>query len=261
MTVTKQILLYLVIFYLAILIFVYFFADRFIFYPPPSSYHDTSEIIKLKTADGAIISAVYLPNPKAKFTILYSHGNATDIGELYFFFKILHDHGFSVFAYDYHGYGTSTGKPGEKNAYRDIDAAYNYLIQSLQIPPQQIIAYGQSVGAAVALDLATRQPLAGLIIESPFVTAFRTLTYFSLLPFDKFDNISKIKKVNCPILLIHGTRDKVIPIWHGKKLFAAAKSPKFFVWLEGLDHNDLPTTEDDYWRALKEFVEVINKNG
>ena len=84
----------------------------------------------------------------------------------------LRDQGFSVFAYDYHGYGASSGRATEKNAYLDINAAYDYLNAQLHVPPNHIIAYGRSLGAAVAIDLATRQPLAGLIIENLFSDCF-----------------------------------------------------------------------------------------
>ncbi|HAX79930.1 MAG TPA: hypothetical protein DCY88_29865 [Cyanobacteria bacterium UBA11372] len=89
-----------------------------IFLPQPSTYEDTQDIIKLTTANGVSISAIYLPNPKAKYTILYSHGNAEDLGYGLPMLKELRDIGFSVFAYDYQGYGTSRGTPSEANAYQ-----------------------------------------------------------------------------------------------------------------------------------------------
>ena len=116
--------------------------------------------------------------------------------------------GFSVFAYDYHGYGTSGGKATEQNAYEDIDAAYNYLTQVLKVPPDRIIAHGRSLGGAVAIDLASRKPLGGLVVESSFVSAFRVVTGYRIFPFDKFRNADKIRQVRCPVLIIHGRRMK-----------------------------------------------------
>lgn len=256
----KRLLIYGVIAYLCIAILVFFFADYIIFQPPPVSYHDSNNIIKLKTQDGAIISAVHLHNPQAKYTILYSHGNATDIGEMFSLFKVLENHGYSVFAYDYHGYGTSTGKPSEKNSYYDIHAAYDYLTQTLKIPPKQIIAYGKSVGAAVSLDLAIHKPLGGIIMESPFVTAFRTVTVIPLLPFDKFNNLSKISRISCPILFIHGEKDKTIAIWHSKKLYSMAKSPKYYLWVPSAGHNDFYLDNAGYWQAIDQLINAIEKN-
>ena len=143
-------------------------------------------VLKLTTADGATISARFFPTPKATFTLLFSHGNAEDIGYDTPFLEAVRDAGFAVFAYDYQGYGTSQGQPSEPHVYQDCEAAYNYLINNRHILPGRIIAWGRSLGAAAAVDLAARHPLAGLIMESAFTSAFRVLTRFALLPFDKF---------------------------------------------------------------------------
>src|SRR5439155_21231421 len=134
------------------------------------------EIVKLISKDGKQISAIFLPNEKAKYTILYSHGNAEDIGDIRPMLDGLKNLGFSVFAYDYQGYGTSQGKPTESNAYADVLAAYEYLTTRLGISSERIISYGHSLGAALAVDLAARKPVAGVIIESAFTTAFRVVT-------------------------------------------------------------------------------------
>jgi fermentation-respiration switch protein FrsA (DUF1100 family) len=253
----KTLLINLLIAYAAFMFIAYFFSDAMIFLPPRAGYKDNSGIIKLHTRDGAEISAVYLPNPKAKYTILVSHGNAEDIGYMYPLLEEMRDHGFAVFAYDYHGYGTSQGRASERNAYLDIDAAYLYLTQVLQVSPWHIIAYGRSVGAAVALDLAVRESVAALIMESPFVTAFRVLTRIPLMPFDKFDNLAKISKLDCPLLIIHGLRDSIVPIWHGKKLYELAKDPKQYFWVAKAGHNDvLFAAGADYWHALNGFVQT-----
>ena len=129
--------------YLGLLIFAYFYADTLIFHPFPSSYRDKAEVIKLTTSDGERISVKFYHNPDATHTILFSHGNAEDIGELDSFFEWFLKNRFAVFAYDYRGYGTSEGKPTEEKVYRDIDAAYDYLINELKIPPDKIIVYGR----------------------------------------------------------------------------------------------------------------------
>ncbi len=133
-------------------LFVLLVSDGMIFLPQPSRYQDSSAIIKLTSGDGITISAVYLPSSQSGYTILYSHGNAEDLGNIQPVLQHLHQIGFSVFAYDYRGYGTSRGRPSERNAYKDIDSAYNYLTQQLGIPPERIIAYGRSVGGGPAVD-------------------------------------------------------------------------------------------------------------
>lgn len=244
----------LVFSYFGILLYGMMFAERMIFLPPVTGYRDTSSTLKLKSRDGIEISAVYLANPQATHTILFSHGNAEDLGTLTPELEAMRALGFSIFAYDYHGYGTSGGKPTEQNAYEDIDAAYNYLTQVLKVPPDRIIAHGRSLGGAVAIDLAARKPLGGLIVESSFVSAFRVVTGYRIFPFDKFRNADKIKQVRCPVLIIHGRQDEVIPFWHGERLFGIANDPKTNLWVDGAGHNNLKFVADaEYVRALKAF--------
>jgi abhydrolase domain-containing protein 17 len=116
------------------------------------------------------------------------------------------------------------------------------------------------LGAALAIDLALHKPVAGLIIENPFMTAFRTVTQIPLLVFDKFDNLSKIKKVKCPLLVIHAKKDHVIPFWHGRRLYHEANAPKDFFWVEGAGHNDVVSTAGDaYWHVIDTFVARIHR--
>lgn len=244
--------------YILLCCYAYFFSDRLIFQPQPSSYRDSSDILKLTTADGVQISAAYLPNSNAEYTILYSHGNAEDLLDILPIRIELQNMGFAVFAYDYRGYGTSQGTPSEQNVYRDIDTAYNYLTQNLSVPPTRIIAYGRSVGSGAAVDLAVRHQLAGLILESPFTTTFRVITRIPLLPFDKFRNIDKIKNVHCPVLVMHGKADTVIPFAHGQELFAAANEPKRYLWVDAAGHNDLmDVAGEKYTKALREFSGLL----
>jgi len=254
----KWIIIYLALGYLFFILYAYFFSDKIIFLEPASSYQDDDTIIKIRTRDGALISAKYLPNPDARFTILYSHGNAADIGNLQHVLEEFHNHGFAVFTYDYEGYGTSTGRPSEQKTYEDVDAAYRYLTVTLKIPPNRIISYGQSLGAALAIDIASRKPVAGLIAESPFVTSFRTLTVLPIVPFDKFDNLSKIRLIEAPTLIIHGKKDHVIPFWHGKKLYENVNAPKQYLWLGDAGHNDPMFTDSDlFWKAINQFVQNL----
>jgi fermentation-respiration switch protein FrsA (DUF1100 family) len=248
--------------YLGLFCYAYFFTDRTIFQPPPSSYQNTDRrIFKLPSSHGAQISAVYLPNRKARYTLLYSHGNAEDIGQNLQMFAKLKEMGFAVLAYDYHGYGTSPGTPTEANAYQDEEAAYNYLIKDRSVPANRIIAIGHSLGSAMAIDLARRRPLGGLIVESAFVSADRVVTRIPLLPLDTFQNLTKISNVHCPVLILHGRQDRVVPFWHGEKLFAAANEPKRSLWVDGAEHNDLmEILGPRYQQTLKEFAALVETN-
>jgi alpha-beta hydrolase superfamily lysophospholipase len=256
--VAGSILIFALLAYLGITLLVYFIAEKIIFQPQRASYRDTPEIIKLDRSEGVQISALYLQNPEARYTILFSHGNAEDIGTALPTLMKIKEAGFSVFAFDYQGYGTSSGLPSEAGAYGDTDVAYNYLVNKLEVPPERVIAHGRSLGGAVAVDLAQRYRLGGLIVESSFITAYRVVTDLPLFPFDKFESISKIKRIHCPVLVIHGKRDEVIPFRHGEKLFEAANEPKLFWWVEEAGHNNLlETAGSSYEKTLRDFANSI----
>lgn len=255
-----SVLLFPFLLYLGLLLYAYFFSEKLIFQAQPASYRDDAGVIKLNTADGAKISARLYENPHATHTILFSHGNAEDIGEAEWLMREFQKNGFAVLVYDYHGYGTSGGAASEENAYRDIDAAYDYLTNELKIPPEKIVAYGRSLGGAVSIDLASRRKIGGLIVESSFVSAFRVVTKIQIFPFDKFRNIKKIKNVNCPVLFIHGRRDSIVAFWHGEKLFAEANEPKFSFWIDEADHNDVfETGAETYLRKIRDFADNLPK--
>lgn len=256
----KRLMRSIVFIYAFLCFYAFFFSERLIFQPPPSSQNDSREVIKINSANGLKISAVHFPNPQAKYTILYSHGNAEDLSGILWVMQEIRESGFAVFAYDYQGYGTSQGKPSEYNTYRDIEAAYNYLTLKLGVPAKQIIVYGRSVGGGPAIDLASRQTVGGLVVESSFVSAFRVLTQIPILPFDKFVNIDKIGKVRSPVLVIHGKADEVVRFWHGEQLFGAAKEPKLNFWVEGAGHNDLMDVAGDrYAETLRKFAKLVDE--
>lgn len=249
-------LLQIIFYYLLLTLFIYFISDFAIFPSPTVSYQNNiiPHSIEITTQDGKKISAVYLENKQAFYTILYSHGNAEDLSLLLPFFETFRSQGFSIFAYDYHGYGKSEGRPSEKNTYLDINAAFNYLTQNLKISPDRIILYGRSLGTGPTVELASKTHPAGIILESPMVSAFRVVTILPLFPIDKYENTQKISKISSPILFIHGTADTTIPIWHGKKLYDLAREPKFFYSVENANHNDLvEIAGEQYWKTIIEF--------
>jgi alpha-beta hydrolase superfamily lysophospholipase len=234
----RKMFVVILLLYIALVAYAYFFSDRLMFQPHPSSYGDGKDILKVRTASGRKISAIYFPNVSARYTLLVSHGNAEDLGDDREWLQDLRRAGFSVFAFDYEGYGTSEGKPTEQALYDDEFAAYDYLALNLATPPDRILIYGRSIGGGPAIHLAARRPAAGLILQSAFVSAFRVLTRVPLLFFDKFPNSREIRHVHCPVLVMHGTADSVIAPWHGDELFRRANEPKQFFAIQGADHND-----------------------
>ncbi len=244
--------------YLGLALFALLGSDWLIFQPRPSSYADSPEIIKIESAGRRSISALHLVDPEADYTVLYSHGNAEDLGDLRSHLEEYRDEGYSVFAYDYSGYGTSEGRPTSRRVCEDADAALKYLVEHEKVPLHRIILHGRSVGGGPALYLAEKNDVAGLIVQSAFVTAFRVMTRIPLVPFDKLRNISRIDKVNCPVLVIHSRGDDVIPFWHGEALYRKAREPKRYCWLEGATHNDAPARpRRASWNAVGSFAESL----
>ena len=239
--------------YIVVGVYAWFFADNLIFLPPAASYHDSPDVVYIDN-DKHRLAAVHRVNPEARYTLLYSHGNAVDIGRLQHLFDAFYRHGYSVLAYDYSGYGLSDGQASEGQSYRDIDAAYTYLRAS-GVPAENIIAYGHSLGAAVSIELATKQPLAALVLEAPFATAFRVITHVPLFPFDKFANLDKLPAINVPLYIMHSRNDRVVPFWHSQKLFDVAGPNKTAYWLDKAGHDHISASGDEYWWRLQDFVE------
>ncbi|KAJ7532304.1 hypothetical protein O6H91_14G082100 [Diphasiastrum complanatum] len=253
-------------------------AAKFAFFPPtPPSYKvvkdevtgrlrlsdlvafDNVDVKWLHTERGQEIVALYIRNPAAELTVLYSHGNAADLGQMYELFLELSMHlRINLLGYDYSGYGASTGKPNEVNTYADIEAAYKCLQKDYGAKQEDIVLYGQSVGSGPTLDLAARLPaLRAVVLHSPILSGLRVMypvkhTYW----FDIFKNIDKIEKVSCPVLVIHGTSDNVVDYSHGKRLWDLCKEKFEPLWLKGGGHCDLERYPE-YLRHLKKFISSL----
>jgi abhydrolase domain-containing protein 17 len=185
--------------------------------------------------------------PSAKFTVLASHGNADDLASVIDRYESLaYRMGCDFFAYEYSGYSISSegSVPSEEACYRNIQAAFDYLVEELQVPPSRIILYGVSLGSGPAVEMARRRPsgLAGMILQSPLTSAIRTQ-----LP-------------DCCV--IHGTQDKVVPCSHGQLLHSLVRRPVSPLWVERAGHNDLEyVAETAYYDRLQRFVEEIDAVG
>ncbi|XP_039126073.1 alpha/beta hydrolase domain-containing protein 17B-like [Dioscorea cayenensis subsp. rotundata] len=259
-------------------------AAKFAFFPPtPPSYHvvtdeqsgklvipeissvivrkvDGIEVLRLPTRRGSEIIAVYLKNNRAKGTLLYSHGNAADIGQMFDLFIELSAHlRVNIMAYDYSGYGQSTGKPSEYNTYADIEAVYDCVKTQYAAKDEDLILYGQSVGSGPTVDLASRLPnLRAVVLHSGILSGLRVLSpvkrsYW----FDIYKNVDKIGLVNCPVLVIHGTADDVVDCSHGKQLWELCKEKYEPLWLKGAGHCNVELYPE-YIRHLKKFVSTVS---
>eukprot|EP00933_Yihiella_yeosuensis_P074451 TRINITY_DN8338_c0_g2_i1.p1 TRINITY_DN8338_c0_g2~~TRINITY_DN8338_c0_g2_i1.p1 ORF type:complete len:261 (+),score=24.50 TRINITY_DN8338_c0_g2_i1:196-978(+) len=234
---------------------------KLVFQPPSPSYgRQSNSLIWLKTSLGEDIPAFFIKRENAKYTLLFSHGNAEDLGLIGRSFKELsHILQVNVFSYEYTGYGMSTGQPQEAAVYADIEAAYKYLRDVMRIPWSHIIPYGRSMGTAPSVHLATLTPVRGIILQSPMASIYRIPFRLRFtLPGDVFTNIDKIGNVCCPVMIIHGTRDEIVPVWHGQALHEGCVKKGIaydaFV-VEGGDHNNLENQAGDiFYERLARFL-------
>lgn len=202
---------------------------KLVFQPPEISYtHSQRRSIWLFTSNGAKIPAFYLDR-KSNVTIIFSHGNAEDLGMIYeYCVEFSRSINVNLLAYDYEGYGRASGIPSEQNCYNDIDAAYAYLTDMLLQSPQSIILYGRSLGSGPSCYLAERLAkskinIGGLVLQSPVLSIYRVAFNFRFtFPGDMFPNVDRIANICCPLLVIHGTRDEIVPFWNGENLFLEA---------------------------------------
>lgn len=233
-------------------------SDRILFAPRESSYRHLPNEIRIATGDGEEITAVYLEHPDPRCTLLFSHGNAEDLGTVVPFMQQFHEQGCSVLMYDYRGYGTSEGQPSTAHAKKDARAAYRWLVDEKKIDPETIVSHGRSLGGAVAVWLAAHEAVGGVISEISFASAFRVKSHWKVLPWDKFDSLRLIRRVNCPVLIIHGTDDEVIPLWHGRKVYDAAPDPKRFLWIDqGRHANYAYVDERLYMQTIESFINEL----
>lgn len=232
----------------------YFFYPKienfFIFYPDrsletvPADWGLDYEDVYFEAGDGTRLHGWFFPMPGKTPTILFCHGNAGNISHRIENVKLLVDYGLQVFIYDYRGYGRSGGKPSEAGLYQDGLAAYDGLVERKKISPDRIIPFGRSLGAAVAMEIATRRDVRSLIIESAFTSTkdmAKTMFLFQLLsPFlpPHYNNLRKIKGITVPKLIIHGETDEIVPFSMGQRLYQTAGVPKYFLPIHGAGHND-----------------------
>lgn len=191
------------------------------------------------------------------FTILFSHGNAVDLGQMSSFYVGLGTRlNCNIFSYDYSGYGASSGRPSERNIYADIEAAWNALRTRFGVSTDKIVLYGQSIGTVPTIDLASRYEVRAVILHSPLASGLRVACPDTKKTwcFDVFPSIEKIAHVQAPTLIIHGTEDEVIDFSAGLQLYERCPKPVDPLWVEGAGHNDIELYAV-YLDRLKSFLE------
>jgi pimeloyl-ACP methyl ester carboxylesterase len=212
--------------------------------------------VAIETSDGEQLHGWWVPTSSrsANAHVLLCHGNAGNVGDRVMHAALLSAAGLDVLLFDYRGFGRSTGRPSELGTYRDARAARSALVSRGDVDPDHVVYVGESIGGAVALELALEHPPAGLVLMSTF-TSVRDMArrHYPLVPAamvpDAYPSLSRVPDLRAALLVIHGDRDEIVPLLYGEELFEAAPEPKRLRVIEGVGHNDLVTFAGEEWAA------------
>ena len=235
----------------------------FIYYPSRTVQTDPSQVglayrdVRFTADDGVNLHGWLIPG-RVSATLLYSHGNAGNIGDRVSIARLLRDQlGVGVFMYDYRGYGRSDGTPSEAGLVRDARAAREALLRE-GVAPDHLVYFGRSLGAAVTVELTIAHPGRAVVLESPFAsvramgnTVFPGAGYLFRT---RWDSLTRIRGVQSPLLILHSDADEVVPYAQGQAVFAAAPEPKMFFTIHGRRHYDIDAGWSDYWATWHRFL-------
>lgn len=270
-----SLLLLVVVVYVGLLLLLRLNESRLIYFPgpqrkllsPPSYLGLSVQRVEFPTEDGLTIVSWIIPaaEDSTGLWLLICHGNAGNLSE---FGRPAHyaglgQLGLNLLAFDYRGYGESEGLPTEAGLYKDAQAAYRYLRETLGVPAERIVVFGHSLGSAVAIDLVSRVSAGGLIVEGALTSAVeRGQELYPFIPVrwiaaSRYPSIEKISKVTVPKLFLHARGDEVIPLAHGRRLYEAAPPPKSFVELEGGHGDTFDVDSANYFRSIAKFLAAV----
>jgi fermentation-respiration switch protein FrsA (DUF1100 family) len=226
----------------------------------PANFGLMFEDAFFEAEDGVRLHGWWVPRAGGP-VLLWFHGNAGNISHRLENIKLLHDLvGVQVFIFDYREYGRSQGRISREGTFRDAAAAYHYVTGTRGVPTPEVVLFGRSLGTALATDLAIQKPCRALILESAFTNSSDMAKMMAPFLFDwrpkvPYDNLGKIDKVKVPVLVIHGSHDEIIPVDMGRRVFAAANSPKDLYIIPGAHHNDTYVVGGQaYFQRLKAFI-------
>jgi uncharacterized protein len=237
-----------------------YFPSRAIVETPGQAGLDYRDL-ELETDDGERLHGWWIGTRSASLGhLLLCHGNAGNVGDRVLHAALLTATGFDVLLFDYRGYGRSSGRPSEEGTYRDARAALACLLEQPGVDPARVFYLGESLGGAVALDLALERPPAGLVLLSAF-TGVRELARLhypfvpaALVP-DAYQTLRRVRELRAPLLVLHGDRDEIVPLSQGEALFEAAPGPKRMHVFPGRGHNDLiPLAGDEFARMIASWA-------
>ena len=236
---------------------------------PPLKVYDVKQNTKgdalLNTPHGSQIQVKSYIKNKNHSHMLISHGNAEDIYTVYeWVTKILVNFvNVNIIMYEYTGYGLNHEKftCSEQFCYNDADTVYNYMTSNLNIPHDRIVIFGRSLGSGPSCYLAEKYPVAGLILNSGFMSVFRVAFKFRwTLPGDMFPNIDRIKNVKCPVCIVHSIKDEIVPFYHAREMYKNSKNKFPPLFIDGTSHNSIDKVSDDVYRHMQKFFQHIDPN-
>ena len=252
--------------YLFFCIFMAVTQSRMVYQPYPDitvtpadaglAYEDVS----FRAADGTLLHGWFTPADNERCVVLFCHGNGGNLSNRVDLIGIYNLAGISTFFFDYRGYGRSGGSPTERGTGADAEAARRYLTETRGIDPSRIVIHGRSLGGAVAARLAIDHPPPALILDSAFTSIedmgsnlypwlpVRLLSRFH------YPTIEHVRRVKCPVLVIHSRADDIVPWHHGRALFEAAPEPKEFLEIRGSHNDNFLVTGADYYRGIGSFI-------
>lgn len=253
--------------YLSILFIIFLTQRKLIYHPNVNNYLDENlnhkiEKVLITTKDGITLRSWFHKKKDVKDTLLFFHGNAGNLKNRIYKLNHLSKLEINYLIVSYRGFDGNKGNPNEKGIYIDAKAAVEWL-KLQNINESNILLYGESLGTAVAVEIGKNKIFKGIILESPFTSmtdvAKIHYPYFPVkyLLKDKFDTINKIKKINFPILVMHGKKDTIVPFFMGKKVYESANFPKFNFFSNYDDH--MLDFNEELLKTLNSFVKTLNK--
>ena len=267
MKILKIVFALVVCLYIAILVIAFLFQDKLVSFPQPLArdyrynLSDSDKEVFIPTADGKLVNGILFHRAGNQNVVLYFHGNGGSLDSWQQTSEDILPLNCDLLIIDYRGYGKSTGAFSEKGFYEDAHAAYKFLIQT-GYKPDQIIAYGRSLGTGVAMQLATTEKVKALILESPYTNlpglAAESMPYLlpQLLLRYKLNTLKRANKLQVPALIIHGTSDELIPVAQGQKVYNAISSPKKLLLINGGGHNNL-SQFPEHFKGIKDFINTL----
>jgi uncharacterized protein len=259
--------------YLGLGVILYLMQPQFLYIPLQEVTYTPDELgldfedVVFQSSDGVKLTGWYVPANNSNLTILFCHGNGGNMMHNLDSINIFYNLGLNCFIFDYRGYGKSEGKPSEEGTYLDARAAYDWLVNVKKLSPSNIIIFGRSLGGSIAAQLASKAAAKSLIVESTF-TSYADIgkKFYPYMPVRRFarfryNTIDYIKKVHCPVMIIHSRDDEIVPFEFGLEMYKASNEPNEFVEIFGSHNDGFLVSSERYKKAWLNWLKFLEEYG